>query len=202
MFTSKEIELIRESYPGRNLSELTDLFAARFGDGASKNQISSAAYRYGARSGRNRSWFMKEYVPLNTAQKRINIIGKKLQFAEKSLPPQHQPVGAVLVSGSYWYIKVADPNVWQLKHQLVWEAANGPIPDNHVVVFADGDSENFTLDNLLLISRAELLIMNRNRLFTSNADLTKAGVGMAKLKAQNADRKWRRAKAKQRILLP
>jgi hypothetical protein len=36
-------------------------------------------------------------------------------------------------------VKVAEPNVFKLKHRIVWEKANGPIPENHVIAFNNLD---------------------------------------------------------------
>ena len=40
---------------------------------------------------------------------------------------------------------------------------------------------NFDLNNLIVVSDAEELIMNRNNLFKEDTELTKAGVAVAKL---------------------
>ena len=48
---------------------------------------------------------------------------------------------------------------------LLWEQRHGrPVPDGHLVLFADGDRRNFDPANLLLVSRAELAVMNKRRL--------------------------------------
>lgn len=49
---------------------------------------------------------------------------------------------------------------WRPVHVLVWEEHNGPLPDGHAVIFADGDRGNFAPDNLLCLSRAELMRRN------------------------------------------
>ena len=41
------------------------------------------------------------------------------------------------------------------KHHLIWEKAYGPIPKGHLVIFADGNRDNFSLENLILISRSK-----------------------------------------------
>lgn len=62
-----------------------------------------------------------------------------------------------------------DPNVfpvlrWQPVAKLVWEAANGPVPEGHVVRFRDGMktlvSDEITLDRLELVSLAENMRRN------------------------------------------
>ena len=49
-------------------------------------------------------------------------------------------------------VKVAEPNVWQPKHLLVWKETHGPSPKRYSIKFIDGDSTNVTLENLLCIS--------------------------------------------------
>jgi hypothetical protein len=49
---------------------------------------------------------------------------------------------------------------WVGVHVLTWEAANGPVPPGHVVVFSDGDRSNGLLENLECITRAELIRRN------------------------------------------
>lgn len=64
------------------------------------------------------------------------------------------PIGKETVWNNYVFVKVAKPDVWRAKHLLIWEAAHGPVPDGHLVMFADGDPRNFCLDNLILVSRS------------------------------------------------
>lgn len=49
---------------------------------------------------------------------------------------------------------------WRPVHALIWEEHNGPIPDGHTVIFADGDRRNFSPGNLVCLSRAELMERN------------------------------------------
>ncbi len=49
------------------------------------------------------------------------------------------------------------------------------------MIFGDGDKLNCNIDNLILVSRSELLIMNRNKLIKNDSVLTKVGVNIAKL---------------------
>ncbi len=57
---------------------------------------------------------------------------------------------------------------WRAEHALVWEAAHGPIPAGHIVVFRPGchttDPRAITPDKLELITRAEN--MRRNSIHT------------------------------------
>ena len=83
----------------------------------------------------------------------------------------------------YTWVKVAEPDVFRAKHRVVWEQYNGPIPPGHKVIFADGDKSNFNIDNLLLVTNSELVILNRNKLiFKGKPDLTKIGHLITKVK--------------------
>ena len=51
----------------------------------------------------------------------------------------------------------------------------------HKVIFADGNKRNFNIDNLILVTNSEALIMNTNKLIYENAGLTKTGSLIAKV---------------------
>lgn len=80
------------------------------------------------------------------------------------------PIGAHRVNADgYLDRKVSDQpgpqNLrWRPVHRLVWEAAHGPIPPGHAVVFRPGrfstDPERITPDALELITRRELMLRN------------------------------------------
>ncbi|GHU05036.1 hypothetical protein FACS1894147_10770 [Spirochaetia bacterium] len=89
----------------------------------------------------------------------------------------------------YVDVKIADPNKWKQKHLIIWEKANGPIPKGNVIIFADRNRLNVKLKNLLMISRKELAVMNRNGLIYENAELTKTVKLIADVKIGIADRK-------------
>lgn len=83
-----------------------------------------------------------------------------------------QPIGTLRIADGQLQKKMHNGRPfmsrWVAVQRVVWEAANGPIPSGHVVVFKDGrvrtvESE-ITLDKLELISRAEN--MRRNSYLT------------------------------------
>ena len=81
----------------------------------------------------------------------------------------------------YIEVKVEEPSTFKLKHRIVYEQLKGPIPDGYNVVFADGDKSNLESDNLILVTKSEMLVMNRKGLFKKNKDLTKTGHLIAKV---------------------
>ncbi len=83
------------------------------------------------------------------------------QFKKGNQPLNTLPVGTVTVD-SYGCkkIKLGEPNVWQFLHRHVYEAEHGPIPKGHALIFRDGNKLNCALDNLQLLTRAELMARN------------------------------------------
>lgn len=73
---------------------------------------------------------------------------------------------------------------WVFEHRLVWEAANGPIPDGHVIVFLDGDRLNIALDNLRCVPRAVLQWMNKTGLNETTGEARKAAILTAEVVAR------------------
>jgi len=63
------------------------------------------------------------------------------------------------------------------------------LPKGHAIIFADGNRENLDIDNLILVSRRQLLILNQHKLIQDNAELTKIGVNIAKLQEKINERK-------------
>lgn len=79
-------------------------------------------------------------------------------------------------------IKVAEGQKhknWKGKHIVIWEAANGPVPKGHVVIFGDGNIRNFVPGNLLLVSRKQLVRLNQMNLIQEDAELTRTGILIA-----------------------
>lgn len=62
------------------------------------------------------------------------------------------------------YIRVKLPSgKWVLEHRWVWEQANGPVPDDCVLVAEDGNIKNTILANLKLVTKDEHCRRNQVR---------------------------------------
>lgn len=124
-------------------------------------------------------YFKKGSTPWNKGLKGY-MGANKTSFKKGTIPPQYRPVGSERITkDGYIEIKVEDPNKWELKHRVIWEQHNGEIPKGYAIIFADGDKSNLDIDNLLLVSRKQLLFMNRNNLRSENKEFTKVGVNIA-----------------------
>jgi hypothetical protein len=82
------------------------------------------------------------------------------------------PVGSIRVDyEGYQRIKVREwepgeatgfgnTRIWPLLQRHTWEQVHGPIPPGHAVVFKDGNRQHCAIENLELISRADLMKRN------------------------------------------
>jgi hypothetical protein len=164
-YTPEQIGFIRENITGRGFAELTELFNKRFGTSHSIIQIQGVAAYYKFKSG------CKPCNPKGFFLTRL------------------RPINAESENNRYVRVKTGSgKNDWINKNRLLWEKANGPLPKGHFVIFADGNSRNFALDNLLLVSSAEIAVMNHLKLIVPDKDLTKSGKVIADMALEIADR--------------
>lgn len=49
---------------------------------------------------------------------------------------------------------------WELLQRKVWMDAHGPIPEDHIVYFKDGDTTNCNIENLYLMSKKDNMLKN------------------------------------------
>lgn len=115
---------------------------------------------------------------------------KKDGLKKGQAPVNHKPLGSVRIDvDGYTLVKITEPNKWQLKHRLIWETHNGPIPKGCNIIFGDGNKSNFDIDNLICVSKAQLARLNKNHLIQNDADLTRTGVIIADLIQKTSNRR-------------
>lgn len=183
-WTDEEVELLRDLYPVTPTRDLAEAFgrpvasiynqAFTLGIRKSPEYLASPAacrLRRGDHIGRA-TQFKPGQKPWNTGKKLGPAKGRSAETTFKpgersgKAAENYMPVGSEREIEGYLYTKVSDvPNVpytvnWRPTHHLVWEEASGPVPEGHVLVFRDGNPKNTGLENLELISRAELMRRN------------------------------------------
>jgi hypothetical protein len=91
---------------------------------------------------------------------------KETQFKQGQRGSNWRPVGSQRTVDGYLYTKISDVRYvpwtqnWKPTHVLLWEEHRGRIPDGHALVFINGDRTDIRLENLTLISRADLCRRN------------------------------------------
>ena len=177
-WSEEEKQYLASIVKGKTYKELVTLMNEKFDYEFSSQQIESALKRYNLKTG-NTGQFKKYKEPWNKGLKGY-IGANKTSFKKGNIPPNYKSVGSERVTrDGYTEVKVKDTNKWKLKHRVVYEKYHGEIPAGHTVIFADGDKHNLDIDNLLLVSRKQLLMLNRNNLISNDKDLTKTGLNIA-----------------------
>jgi hypothetical protein len=83
------------------------------------------------------------------------------QFRPGQMPTNHKPVGYERVNADgYRERKVAEPKTFRAVHVLLWEEHLGPVPQGFAVIFKNGNKADIRIDNLALVSRADLMRRN------------------------------------------
>jgi len=180
LYSEDEKQFLKINVTGKSYQEITDLFNARFGLDLSSKTIGGALKRYDLKNGRN-GCFTKGHEPANKGIKGTHC-SQTTEFRKGHVPANYKPIGTEqLKSDGYIWVKVAEPNIWKQKHRIMWEKANGKLEAGSRLIFADGDHSNTNLDNLILLTQAELLTANRQGLLYKDPDLTRTGTIVAKV---------------------
>lgn len=180
IWSEEEKEYLKQITPGHHHKEIQDLMNKKFKLSLTSEQIKGAISRYKLNTGFT-GRFNNTHIPFNKGIKGVCAKGcEKTWFKKGQAPVNHRTVGSERINvDGYTEIKVAEPRKWRLKHNVIWEEHNGPIPKGYAVLFGDRDYDNFNLDNLILVSRRKLLILNRYKLIKNDADLTRTGIVIA-----------------------
>lgn len=192
IFTKEQIDFVKDNVKGLANQKLADLVNETFNLRITARQMKIWKHNHGLSSELRGSEGM---APPNKGTKGLyNVGGNKTSFKQGLKPHNYVPVGSERVNGDdYVDVKIADPNRWRGKHLIVWEQYNGrPVPKGYAVLFGDRNRRNFDPDNLILVSRAQLAIMNKNNLIQENAELTRSGVILADIYHKIGQRKSER----------
>ena len=166
IFTPKMIRWLSRNVPGKTFNETAPVFNAKFGTELAPGQIRWRCNRLGIKSGVTKGYRLE----------------RGYRVGDECIPDKKRDCTV--------YVKVAEGRgknnganrngTWRRKHFVVWETANGPLPQGCHVIFADGDKGNFDINNLLLVSRREYFFMNKNGMFSNDPDVTKTNLLITK----------------------
>lgn len=188
IWIEEEINFLRKIYPYYPNKDVIEMLKEKFGIEISKRNLLNAKNRYNIPNKviPNSGNYKKGKVAWNKGKKmpeetRAKV--KKTWFKKGRIPKNHRPVGSTRITvDGYTEIKIAEPNRWALYHRHLYEQAHEEkLAKNDVVIFADGDKTNFAIDNLVKVSRANLLYLNNKKLIFDDPELTKTGVNVSKV---------------------
>jgi len=197
LFTPEQICFIRQAYLSMQLKEVLRILNEWWGSEFTERQLYAFVKNHKIHSGRT-----GKFEKGHTVQKRNPTPTGPGPGRFKPGRPAHEarnyvPIGTVrFTADGYMVRKVTDdPSVvparrWVHEHRLIWEAAYGPIPDGHVVVFLDGRPLNLALDNLRCVPRGVLARLNyKGKLAGLNGEARKAAILACELEQMAVDRR-------------
>lgn len=190
-YSEEEKTFMREFIPGHKYIEIQSAFIKKFGWDIKVSQIKSYMANNKINSG-TKGYFPKGHVPANKGTKGGGW--EPTQFKKGSIPPNRLPIGSERIDSKdgYVYVKIQDGHLnknWKQKHVLIWEQHNGLVPKGHNVIFGDRNNRNFEPNNLILVTKQQMLVLNRHKLIQNDAELTKTGLIIADLMTKISQRK-------------
>lgn len=193
-YTDEMIEFLREIAKGKTYKEITELFNRRFNLDVTAEKIKSLLSRKKICTG-TLGYFKKGSIPWNKGKKGF-MGANRTSFKKGDKPANWRLVGSERIDkDGYTLIKIAEPRKWVSKNRIIWEEHyKMKVPKGSVIIFADGDKTNLSIENLICVSRNELRVLNQRRLISSVPELTKTGLNVAKIKIKldelRKEKKW------------
>lgn len=174
-YTPEQIAFLAEHVQGTKYPVLAEMFNARFGCNKTAQMIKGVCMYKGLRNGidpRFRAGFTPENrFPVWACRRRSRM----------------HPIGSEYINArGFTMIKIANPNQWRAKHIVVWEEENGPLPKGNVVLFANGNRQDFRLDNLIMLTSSEWSYLRMQGKLSDNEDGNRAAILIAKVTARLA----------------
>ena len=181
IWSDEEKQYLAEITPGRGYKEIQSMMSCKFGFDYTRDQIKGAITRNKLNTGRT-GRFEKGRATWNKGTKGLTK-ANVTSFKKGQKPHNYKPLGSERITkDGYCEIKVSDTGRrWRPKHVLIYEKHHGKVPKGSAVIFLDGDKRNFDIDNLHLVTRSQLAMLNKNSLIQKDAELTKTAINVVDL---------------------
>lgn len=162
--------------------ELAEAINSKFNTSFSYEQVRGFCKRNGILTGRTGRFYKGQARPPGSGAKEANATS----FKKGDKPHNALPVGSTrFTTEGYWQTKVYDtgytPYDWVETHRIIWEEHNGPIPENHLVIFVDLDTNNLDINNLRCVSRSENAVIIRRNLRRVHPEYRHAAITLGQL---------------------
>ncbi|MCZ3210704.1 HNH endonuclease [Acinetobacter baumannii] len=182
-YTNEQLKFIKENCR-LTRKELTNQVNEVFKTNYTVDQISGLCKRNKWLTGRT-GFFEKGSVPPNKGKKGL-AGANKTSFTKGLTPWNTKPIGYEYKDKKqgYIHIKVAEPNVFKLKHRVEWEKEKGPVPKGHVIAFKNFDRSDCRIENLMLMTRSEMARYNQLYLNQAKGETNESYLILAKVKAK------------------
>lgn len=183
---------IEDNAHGKTWAEMSGILRKEFGIEKTPAQLKGYYNNHKIRTGTTGQFKKGHESPWKGKKLPPEWAGKNrsTQFKKGNIPPNTQPVGSESKIDGYWKVKIAEPNVWQLKSRHEWERIHGEkLKPGEKILFLDKNTDNFAPENLVKVTDAELSSINRDNLRGADPELNMAAVNLARLKIKARDKK-------------
>ena len=163
--------------------EISELISAHSEWKKTARQISTWRKRYGFLCGRTGQWGERDPGMYDAQFKKGQHPSPATEFKKGHVPHNKAPINAEVIGfDGYTWVKIAEPDIWRQKAVLIYEEKYGPIPEGKVLIRIDQDKRNDDISNLRLVSRGVLGMMNKDSLWTKNAELNTAYLNLNEIR--------------------
>ena len=194
LFTPEQIKWLKENRRGYNFDVTAQKFNEHFGTNFKISQVRGWCHAHHLPCGVDMK-FKKGNISHNKGRKGWYAPGCEKGWFKKGNRP-HNTVSVnteVITDDGYIKVKVAEPDVWELKHRIVWQKKYGKVPEGSCLIFLNGNRQDCRIENLMLIKRSILSVLNHEKLIFEDATATKCGVTMAMIKLRISELKKRKS---------
>lgn len=188
MYPAHVAAYIREHYKGTGHADMAAQLKEAFGLDYTPAQIAAYYKNHKLNSGLT-GHFQKGHIPPNKGRKGYCAPGSEKGWFKKGDQPWNTvPVGTIVTKADgYLWKKINDlPGSWlqnwKQLHLLIWEEANGPVPEGCRIIFKDHNPQNCTIENLAMVTLSENAVMNHCGLRFDDPQHTETGILIAKVK--------------------
>lgn len=190
-WTHEQIAWLREKYTLMDRKRLLEAFNTAFECDVSSGQLHGAIKNHKIRQNVRTGRFETGSIPWNKGARGV-LKKNKTSFEAGNIPhnikylwhEREDKEGYILMQVPERNPYTGYPARYKYKHVWIWEQANGPRPKGHVIIFRDGNNRNFNLDNLALLSRRELLVLNQRGYKSAPDELKSTIMALAKMEAK------------------
>lgn len=157
-YTDEQLEWLKENYSKLGCREACKQFNERFNESRTFSSMKNFGTNHNVR------------VDADVATKNKLICGARKDGSKREL----KPVGSTRLECGRLMIKTKEG--WKASGKAVWEEVNGKVPDGYTVTHLDGDTTNYSVDNLALVTIRQLGILSGCNLRSSNPEITKTAI--------------------------
>jgi len=168
-YPPEKAQIVLEKYPNHTIAECAEIsglskaivYKIARKNGIEKSEEFKQKQRENVLKHGANNRYTKGRIPENKGKKWDEFMSPEGQqkslktcFKKGNTPHNHRPVCSERINVyGYIEIKTQEPNVFELKHRVIWEQHNGAIPKGCNIQFKDGNRQNCAIENLYMISR-------------------------------------------------